>query len=199
MLEYASLKKNPRKLSALTGLTMPEIQEILPAFEEVLAERFPANKRKRQRAVGGGRKPKLSSAEDKLLFILVYTKTYPLQVVQGEMFGMSQPTASQWIGKLLPILAEALDRLVYLPERDGDFVAVTERPSRPDITDRLRAVCLALPDTKETLTWGEPHFRVGEKPHGKGRGVRPPRLPPPPGGSPKRFRSRSCSNDVPTR
>jgi predicted DNA-binding protein (MmcQ/YjbR family) len=28
---------------------------------------------------------------------------------------------------------------------------------------RMRAICLALPDTKETLTWGEPHFRVGEK------------------------------------
>jgi predicted DNA-binding protein (MmcQ/YjbR family) len=29
--------------------------------------------------------------------------------------------------------------------------------------DRLRAICLALPDTKETITWGQPHFRVGEK------------------------------------
>lgn len=29
--------------------------------------------------------------------------------------------------------------------------------------DRLRAICLALPDTKETITWGKPHFRVGEK------------------------------------
>jgi predicted DNA-binding protein (MmcQ/YjbR family) len=28
---------------------------------------------------------------------------------------------------------------------------------------RLREICLSLPDTKETLTWGEPHFRVGEK------------------------------------
>lgn len=28
---------------------------------------------------------------------------------------------------------------------------------------RMRAICLALPDTKETPTWGKPHFRVGEK------------------------------------
>jgi predicted DNA-binding protein (MmcQ/YjbR family) len=28
---------------------------------------------------------------------------------------------------------------------------------------RVRRICLSLPDTKETLTWGEPHFRVGEK------------------------------------
>jgi len=29
--------------------------------------------------------------------------------------------------------------------------------------DHMRAICLALPETKETLTWGQPHFRVGEK------------------------------------
>lgn len=32
-----------------------------------------------------------------------------------------------------------------------------------DALDKLRAICLVLPDTKETLTWGMPHFRVGEK------------------------------------
>jgi predicted DNA-binding protein (MmcQ/YjbR family) len=28
---------------------------------------------------------------------------------------------------------------------------------------RMREICLSLPDTKETITWGKPHFRVGEK------------------------------------
>lgn len=32
-----------------------------------------------------------------------------------------------------------------------------------DGLERMRAICLALPDTKETMTWGKPHFRVGEK------------------------------------
>lgn len=31
------------------------------------------------------------------------------------------------------------------------------------VLDHMRAICLALPGTKETLTWGQPHFRVGEK------------------------------------
>lgn len=31
------------------------------------------------------------------------------------------------------------------------------------VLDKLRAICLILPNTKETLTWGSPHFRVGEK------------------------------------
>jgi predicted DNA-binding protein (MmcQ/YjbR family) len=28
---------------------------------------------------------------------------------------------------------------------------------------KVRALCLALPDTKLTMSWGSPHFRVGEK------------------------------------
>jgi predicted DNA-binding protein (MmcQ/YjbR family) len=28
---------------------------------------------------------------------------------------------------------------------------------------KMREICLSLPDTKETPTWGKPHFRVGEK------------------------------------
>lgn len=34
----------------------------------------------------------------------------------------------------------------------------------PDsILKKLRSLCLGLPETKETLTWGHPNFRVGEK------------------------------------
>jgi len=28
---------------------------------------------------------------------------------------------------------------------------------------KMRKICLSLPETKETPTWGQPHFRVGEK------------------------------------
>ena len=31
------------------------------------------------------------------------------------------------------------------------------------VLDHMREICLTLPDTKETLTWRQPHFRVGEK------------------------------------
>lgn len=31
------------------------------------------------------------------------------------------------------------------------------------VLEKLRRICLALPNTKETPTWGHPHFRVGEK------------------------------------
>ena len=32
-----------------------------------------------------------------------------------------------------------------------------------NVLKRIRKICLSLPDTKETTTWGQPHFRVGDK------------------------------------
>ena len=130
MLTYAELKKRPQKLLALTGLARREFEELLPVFRKVRDEAEARSKpkpKRRQRAPGGGRKPGLGLVEDKLLFILVYTKTYPLQVVQGEMFGMSQPSANEWIHGLLPVLRESLDRLGVLPERDGAQAARAAR------------------------------------------------------------------------
>ena len=130
MLTYTELRKKPKKLLALTGLARREFDELLPVFTKALAEaERPTHRKrkKRQRAPGGGRKPSLGPVEDKLLFILVYIKTYPLQVVQGEMFGMSQPSANAWIHRLLPVLRASLDRLGVLPERDGDQAASAAR------------------------------------------------------------------------
>src|SRR5688572_14682468 len=36
-------------------------------------------------------------------------------------------------------------------------------PTTEEALQKMREICLSLPDTKETLTWGQPHFRVGEK------------------------------------
>ena len=122
MLTYKTLKKKPKELLALTGLARREFEEVVPVFAQALAQaeaRTKPKPKKRQRAPGGGRKPGLRTVEDKLLFILVYTKTYPLQVVQGELFDMSQPSANDWIHFLLPVLTEALDTLGVMPEREG--------------------------------------------------------------------------------
>src|SRR5437899_11311766 len=53
----------------------------------------------------------LPTPEDRLLFILVYLKTYALQVVHGRLFGMVQGKANQWIYVLLPVLLRALGPL----------------------------------------------------------------------------------------
>jgi Helix-turn-helix of DDE superfamily endonuclease len=59
----------------------------------------------------------LPTPEDRLLFILVYLKTYALQVVQGRLFGMVQSKANRWIHLLLPALLAALRALGDAPAR----------------------------------------------------------------------------------
>jgi hypothetical protein len=130
MLEYRRLKKKRRKLLALTGLTVREFSALLPAFARAYDERYPAEKTRagkpRQRKAGGGRKEILLEPEQKLLFILVHQKTYPLQVLWGEVFELSQSRVNAWVHRLLPILNRALDALGLLPEREPKHFARSE-------------------------------------------------------------------------
>jgi Helix-turn-helix of DDE superfamily endonuclease/DDE superfamily endonuclease len=122
MLSYEILKENDRKFVSLTSLTPEEFEYLLPAFEQVYQQVFPAGKTKigqtRERKAGGGRKGALASIEQKLLFALVYQKSYPVQSIMGELFGIGQSQANEWIHTLLPVLKQALDDLGYEPERD---------------------------------------------------------------------------------
>lgn len=130
MLEYTKLKHNRRKLLALTGLTLKEFKALLPFFVEAYRRTCEGETtsagQKRQR-LGGGRPGTLDTFEQKLLFTLVYQKTYPLQVVIGELFGLSQSSANHWIHRLLPVLRDALTALGVMPERDGSQFARSER------------------------------------------------------------------------
>ena len=126
MMTYATLQSDRREFLALTGLTLQEFQLLLNAFTPAYERRYPKDRtladRPRQRCAGGGRKGVLDSPEQKLLFLLVYLKTYPLQVLMGELFGLSQPGVNYWIHRLLPVLRDALDSLSVLPERSpNDF------------------------------------------------------------------------------
>jgi hypothetical protein len=123
-LTYAQLKDKPKKLLALTGLTRAEFDDLLVAFNQVSQPKTSVTQqgRPRQRRAGGGRKATLQTNEDRLLFILVYVKTYPLQEIMGELFGMEVSKVNEWIHRLLPVLRDALDELGVLPEREAQAV-----------------------------------------------------------------------------
>jgi DDE superfamily endonuclease/Helix-turn-helix of DDE superfamily endonuclease len=124
---YSALQSDRREFLALTGRTLKGFQLLLNAFPAAYARRYPKDRtladRPRQRCAGGGRKGVLSCPEQKLLFLLVYLKTYPIQALMGELFGLSQPGVNYWIHRLLPVLREALDSLGVLPERDPEDFA----------------------------------------------------------------------------
>lgn len=124
-LHYENLKDKPKTFRAFTGLDVEEFQILLPAFtvawkRYVQQHCLPPDVR--QRSYGGGRKARLATCEEKLLFILVYFKTYPLQEVLAFHFDMSQGQACQWINRLAEVLRLALAELEHLPERDPQKV-----------------------------------------------------------------------------
>jgi len=86
VLSYQDLKDNPRALRTFTSLDQPEFETLLLSFEVAWNAYVYDNhitKKTRKRRFGGGRKARLASIEDKLLFILVYFKIYPLQEVMA--------------------------------------------------------------------------------------------------------------------
>ena len=128
MITYEKVKDNPTVLLAFTGLEQSEFEKLLVFFN--LANRKYIEKnhikgKKRRRRYGGGRKAKLATIEEQLLFILFYLKTYPLQEVIAFFFGLSQGQANEWIYRLSEILKIALDLAGQLPQRDPQKLVET--------------------------------------------------------------------------
>jgi hypothetical protein len=148
MLTYNDLKIKSKEFLAATGLNPEEFERLLPVFKEKYSALCPPNQTKkgkhRQRRIGGGMKGKLQLDEDKLLFILVYQKTYPLQTMHGLQFDMSQPQVNYWVHQLLPVLQQSLAEMGMKPERDSKMVdksllmAETEADLTIDGTERRR-------------------------------------------------------------
>jgi hypothetical protein len=120
-LRFADLQTRPTEVLDLTSLTLEEFQQLVPPFEAAfqvhMAEwRLDGQPRTARRYTTYQNCP-LPSPEDRLLFILVYLKTYALQVVQGRLFGMGQSKAHQWIHVLLVVLQAALRTLGDAPTR----------------------------------------------------------------------------------
>jgi hypothetical protein len=130
MLTYENLKTKPKDFLSATGLTVEEFERLLPAFTTAYQRKYCADKTVsgmvRQRRAGGGVKGKLKQMADKLLFILVYQKTYPLQTMQGLHFELSQGQANEWIHRLMPVLQVALAELGLKPEREAEALAESE-------------------------------------------------------------------------
>jgi hypothetical protein len=148
MLNYETLKNKPREMLAATGLKREEFEGLLAEFSQEYAAHYRSDTtvegQPRKRRRGGGTKGVLEKDEDKLLFIVVYEKTYPLQTMHGLQFGLSQGQVNHWLHRLTPILQAALARLGMTPERDGQAVAhsVLANEGGPDLlidgTERRR-------------------------------------------------------------
>jgi len=120
-LRFTELQSRPLEFLDFTSLTLEEFQQLVPPFETAFHARMTAwrmdGKPRTARRFTVYKNCPLLTPEDRLLFILVYLKTYALQVVHGRLFGMVQGKANQWIHVLLPVLLAALRALGDAPAR----------------------------------------------------------------------------------
>lgn len=133
MLQYNEIRKHKQRFLALTGMTEKEFKALLPCFKTALEAKHSSKRtqtgKKRKRATGGGRKAILETLEDKLLFVLVYQKSYPVQELLAVTFGLSQPVANHWIHRLLPVVKIALTQLKMIPERKAKVLPSNQQIS----------------------------------------------------------------------
>jgi hypothetical protein len=142
-LRFADLQTRPMEVLDLTSLTVDEFHQLVPPFEAAFQSRMAPwrldGKPRTARRYTTYQNCPLPTPEDRLLFLLVYLKTYPLQVVQGRLFGMGQSKAHQWIYVLLGGLRATLRALGDAPPRP-----LTELANRLGVTAADASALVAL-------------------------------------------------------
>src|SRR6266850_3442248 len=120
-VRFTALQSRPMEVLDCTSLTLDEFPQLVPPFEAAFQARMAAwqmdGKPRTARRFTVDKNCPLPTPEDRLFFILTSLKTYPLQVVQGRLFGIVQGKAHQWIHVLLPVLLGALRALGDAPAR----------------------------------------------------------------------------------
>src|SRR5712691_10372283 len=93
-LRFTDLQSRPTEFLDFISVTLEEFQQLVLPFEVAFHARMAAwrmdGKPRTARRFAVDKNCPLPTPEDRLFFILVYLKTYALQVVQGRVFGMGQ-------------------------------------------------------------------------------------------------------------
>ena len=151
------LQSRPMEFLDVTSLTLAAFQQLVPPFETAFYARMAAWRRdgkpRTARRFSVYKNCPLPTPEDRLLFILVYLKTYALQVVHGRLFGMVQGKAHQWLHVLLPVLLAAMPPPA--PSRPWPSASVWRKPPpRPWSSRWRRSPPLSPPS--QPLRWPPP-------------------------------------------
>src|SRR4028118_217504 len=126
-LRYTDIADKPLTALDMTSLQIEEFALLTPlletAFQAHMTEWRLDGKPRTVRAYTTYKNCPLPSPADRLLFILIYLKTNPLQVAHGVMFGLPQGKTNQWIHLLLPLLQTALRESGHAPSRSLHLLA----------------------------------------------------------------------------
>jgi hypothetical protein len=117
IMRYHHLIQYPPVFLSVTGLRVGEFEQlyadILPQYQA--AERRRLERPDRQRAFGGGVAAELDE-RDQILLTVVWLRLYPTNEVLGYLFGVSDSTASRYIHRVLPVLEQAGQDTMRMPD-----------------------------------------------------------------------------------
>ena len=153
---YIHLRRHPRVFLAMTGLHVPEFDELVrdlrPRYEQAEVARLSrvaamaCPRHRRKRAIGAGH-PFALDGRDQVLLLMIWLRVYSTYVVLAYLFGVSEAAVSRLRARVLPVLEQAgletmheararLERLAILAQ------ARQVRPprSRRQLDDLLREV-----------------------------------------------------------
>ena len=122
-LTYEKIIKTKDRLQSLTSLNEPEFKNLSILVDQSLKHRM-----KMQTIQGGERKKQfafyknspLSTAEDRLLFVLLFLKQNINQDLLATIFDMPQSKIHHWLYTMLYALRDALQSSGDAPSRDKD-------------------------------------------------------------------------------
>lgn len=158
---------NPKSFHGVVRDAAPSVRAIAKALRAVVLEELPGAE---ERFVGGRRPIAMYRYTSDVCWIQPQLRHCNLYLPRGAE--LNDPGSD---------LEGSSDRTLHAKFRDRDEVesapvrewlresirlneaALGDGLSFDQVLDRLRRIGLALPQTKETLTWGIPHLRVGEK------------------------------------
>jgi len=136
-VSYQQMKRKPRLFKSFFGVTVTEFDElytkVVPVWASKEHERL--SRRKRQRAIGGGRDYDLS-LRDRLLMTLMWLKLYLNTDVLGFLFEVDGSTVSRNVRNLLPTmraLGEATLGWATPPQRGQTKNLAHARTAHPDL------------------------------------------------------------------
>lgn len=117
MINITRCFQDIRLLKAVTGMTYPEFNAVLPHFVDALCQEQKTATPPRRRQVGGGRRHTLVTSRENLFFMVFYVKCYATFDVLAWLFDVDRAQTHRWVTAYLPILEAALGRKAVLPAR----------------------------------------------------------------------------------
>ena len=116
MFRYSHLKNNKYKIKKLIGLSKEQFEELAKRlYSAWLTEKETLTKKAiRKRRPGGGRREKIFSIEDKLLFILMFYRYNLTHFMLGTMFEIDASNATRLIHKISPLIEKIADPILKI-------------------------------------------------------------------------------------